>query len=357
MRVFNVEIFNSNFEFVSCGTVSNPKYEFDYLALEPNTVKVPKVEGQEPIKAIKGDYIRMQSDVEEISGIVTGIQSEKGYVKIDYKSLLKMTDVNVHYDAEQLHSMTLEEWIAGIIRDTYVNNADADQNLHGMRIEVTSSTEAALLDLDSNIGNLNTIMVKALTTYNIVVDIRLDIGVKEIVVTIGKVSEKAQTIEADLPNITNRYFETNDGKDSVNKITVYNENDETQSLTYYLTKEGIIVQVPAESEKILPVIFDTEYVSFTESTSSSIFFEDKAYERALNRLTPTPFDNLIKLECASDDELIKPGEMKIGQTVNIIYDGTVYNSILTGKTEALKTILIFGKIRNELTKILRRNMG
>lgn len=356
MRVFNVEIFDSRFNFISCGTVNNPEYALDYLALEPNTVKVPKIEGQEVITASKGNYIRMTSANEEINGIVTGVQQEKGYVKIDYKSLLKLTDVNVHYDMDLLRSTTLEEWIAGIISDTYINNADEEQNLYGMRVEVSSSTEAALLDLDSNIGNLNSIIVKALITYNIVVDIKLDVGKKEVVVVVGKL-EGMQTIEADLPNVTNRYFETNDGKDSVNKITVYNQNDETQSLIYYLTKAGEITQNPSVEEKILPVIFDTEYVSFTESTSSSTFFEDKAYERALNKLTPTPFDNLIKLECASDDSLINPGAMQIGQTVEIIYGGTVYNSILTGKTESLKTILIFGKIRNELTKILRRKMG
>ena len=356
MRVFNIEIFDKNFEFVSCGTVNNPEYAIDYLSLEPNTVKVPKIEGQDPIKASKGDYIRMQSDTEEINGIVTGTQQEKGYVKIDYKSLLKLTDVNVHSDKDLLKSSTLEDWLAGIIKDTYINNADSDQNICGMQVEVTSSTEAALLDLESNIGNLNDLIVKALITYDIVVNIRMDVKNKGLVVKIGKVSGVI-TIEADLPNITNRYFETNDGKDSVNKITVYNENDETQSLTYYLTKSGEIVQEAVEGEKILPVIFDTEYVSFTESTSSSTFFEDKAYERALNRLTPTQFDNLIKLECASDDSMIDPGKMEIGQTVEIIYEGTVYNSILTGKTESLKTVLIFGKIRDELTKILRRKIG
>lgn len=356
MRVFNVEIFNKKFEYVSAGTVNNPEYSIDYLALEPNTVKVPISEEYGAITASRGDYIRMQSDSEEISGIVTGITQEKGYVQLEYKSLLKITDVTVHYDRDQIKSSTLEEWISGIIKDTYENNADEDQNIEGLSVSTTSATEAALLDLESNIGNLNEILVKALTTYNIVVDIRLDIGNKKVAVEIGKVSG-TQTVEADLPNVTNTYFEENDGQEALNKITIYNENDETQSLTYYRTNKGEIVQEPSADEKILPVIFNTDYVSYTETASSSIFFSDKAYEKALNKLTPTEFDNLIKLECASDDDMIKPGQMKIGQTVEIIYKGVVYNSILTGKTESVKTVLIFGKIRNELTKILRRKIG
>ena len=71
MRVFNVEIFDSRFNFISCGTVNNPEYALDYLALEPNTVKVPKIEGQEVITASKGNYIRMMSNNEEIKNQTT----------------------------------------------------------------------------------------------------------------------------------------------------------------------------------------------------------------------------------------------------------------------------------------------
>ena len=66
------------------------------------------------------------------------------------------------------------------------------------------------------------------------------------------------------------------------------------------------------------------------------------------------YQNLIELTTSPDDSMIKPLEMPIGQVVNIIHDGTSYNSILSGREIQKNGLvkLIFGTIRLELTKIL-----
>ncbi len=353
MRVFNLEIWTDRFEFVSHAIVKNPEYNFDYLSLESNKVKVIKDVGEESIRVERGNYIRLQGDGEEFAGIVTGAEYKDDYTEIAYKHILKVTDVNVHYDRERLKAESLETWLADIIKATYINNTDSDQNIAGLEVQTATETESALLDLDENIGNLNDILQKALINYNVVADAALDPANGRVLIKIGRITSE-KTIEADLPNIKNRYFRINEADAAVNKITIYNRNNEMQFLTYYLDNEGNITTHPEEGKKICPVIFDTEYIEYDESGSGTTFFADKAYERALNKLTPTQFDNLIKLEVESDDALICPGEMQIGQIAAILHDGKIYNSILTGKSESNKTILMFGKVRNELTKKLRR---
>lgn len=66
------------------------------------------------------------------------------------------------------------------------------------------------------------------------------------------------------------------------------------------------------------------------------------------------YQNLIELTTSPDDSMIKPLEMPIGQVVNIIHDGTSYNSILSGREVQKNGLvkLIFGTIRLELTKLL-----
>ena len=68
-----------------------------------------------------------------------------------------------------------------------------------------------------------------------------------------------------------------------------------------------------------------------------------------------PYSNLIELTMANDDGLVKPEQMEFGQQVEIISDGVAYRSILTGRERGKNTKLVFGTVRLDLTKILRRN--
>jgi hypothetical protein len=56
----------------------------------------------------------------------------------------------------------------------------------------------------------------------------------------------------------------------------------------------------------------------------------------------------------NDDEMIQPASMRIGQTVTVLSNGTEYNSVLTGRQTGETTKLIFGFIRLELTKQIKR---
>lgn len=95
-----------------------------------------------------------------------------------------------------------------------------------------------------------------------------------------------------------------------------------------------------------------EAETYGETAAASIF-EDKAYTKALQTFSKNKYDNLIELEVAADDEMIKPTTLKIGQVVNVISEGNSYTSILSGREIEDTITLIFGTIRLELTKSLK----
>lgn len=66
------------------------------------------------------------------------------------------------------------------------------------------------------------------------------------------------------------------------------------------------------------------------------------------------YNNLIELTVRIDDPIVKPMQLKMGQKVEVIHDGTSYSTILTGREiEGGKVKLIFGTVRLELTKYLK----
>lgn len=83
-------------------------------------------------------------------------------------------------------------------------------------------------------------------------------------------------------------------------------------------------------------------------------FNTTAAQKAAETFANNKYTNLIELTVADDDTMIKPYDLKMGQVVNVIHNNKSYNSILTSKKTGKGAVkLTFGKIRLELTKILK----
>lgn len=169
---------------------------------------------------------------------------------------------------------------------------------------------------------------------------------------IGRSSKPERVIEADLPNIIAREITTtNSSRTAINKLYVVNEKNEDEILTYYLTKDGMVKREPDESERIVPVLFDTVYASVEEGGD----FAETAYEKAKTLITGC--ENLIRITVLKNDNLVEPYDWGVGDAARILKDGKEYRSILTGKRYTDQTItLIFGSIRLELTKRSRKRV-
>ena len=348
MKVYNIEVFTKDFVYKSSYPISEFQYKYDYLSVENSKLKIKK------IIASEGDYLKITSKEGMYYGIVTSCEFKNSYYELKYKQFISITDVNVHFNKDDLITMSLEEWIAKIITETFGNNTDAKQNLIGLTVIYIAETFGAIMDLNENIDNFYDILTTALVSYGVVVYFAFDAKKKAVTVTVKKNTDKNICIEAGLPNIIDKNLTFKKKEGSLNKLTVYNSNDETQLTSYYALEDGTITTDQEATTRILPVIFDTVFVEYTAGDSKT--FEEKAYEKAFTKLTPPVYDNLIEIECNHDDALIKPMLIEIGQQVTIIHQGIGYQTILTGKEIEKTTKLIFGAVRLDLTKILRRRM-
>ena len=357
MKPYNVEIFTSDFMLVDHTNINEMSYKEDYLSGDENSITVFAMKGVE-----KQQYIRISRGKEEYAGMITeiayGTDKSKNMQTISYKPLMELFNTEMLFDTRLQGQGSFEQFIASSIGDLYISNEDELQNITGLKVEVLTET----LDWDLHItpadkggyyhivNLMDSVIIPALQKYSILLTVRLDVQNKMLVVSIGKVMGNAIKIESDLPNILKKNILFKQVSADVNKLIIYDATDLYQSKKVYYLHSDLGYDTKNE-DRIQPVICDMRAVSSSEESS----FESLAQAEASNTFSRAAFSNLIELTMLNGDELIKPDEMPFGQMVQVISDGISYESILTGREKGKNTKLIFGTVRLELTKILRRN--
>ncbi|MBR2894240.1 MAG: hypothetical protein IKC03_01100 [Oscillospiraceae bacterium] len=353
MRPYNVEIFTPAFELVGNTNVNEVTYKEDYLTSDENSITVLALPGIQ-----KQDYIRISRGAEEYAGVITeigyGTDKSKQLQTISFKPLVELLNTDILFDTDLQGSGTMEEFIRDRIREMYIDNTDALQNITGLSLSTVSGTEGWSLHITPaesgghyNIVNLmDSVIIPAMQKYGILVKAKLDVQTKQIHMSIGKTASGVVVIESDLPNIIKKNVTIKQVSADVNKLVLYNGADYTQTRTYYLHPD--LSYDTKDTDRITPVVCELQTISGEEN------FESAAITAAHNKFSSLAFSNLIELTMANGDTLVKPEEMEFGQEVDIISDGEMYRSILTGRERGKTTKLIFGTVRLDLTKILRR---
>lgn len=349
MSLYNIEFFKPNFAYRSSVQVQDISYEFDYLSLSKNKLKVTG-----NVNTDRGDYIRISKGNREIVGIVTGV-SESDTITIEYMNFLSIFDVNVYADVLSVineAASPLEHWIANTIQSLFVKNADPLQNISGLELGVSSYTVGKKnLGYDSNIFNLYELITKVLTQHDIVVDVSVDMQNKVIKMSVGKRKTDEKHIEADLPNVLDKEFSIEKGNEAVNKVIVVNEDNQSEQISYFLLSDGTVTNEADNMGRITPVVFESTFITVDDEE----IFAEKAYDEALSILMPDEYDNYISITVSNDDSLVKSDEWIIGQKAVIFHKGYEYHTILTGmEINKNRTKLMFGAVRKELTKKLKR---
>ncbi len=340
--MFNVEIFDTRFNIVSHTTIDSASYEYDYLVLTNNNIKLAGA-----VKAFKGNYVYIRESSKKYIGIICDITNTTTHTSIEIKPLLGLLDVNVYYDRSVLNEISLENYLKNLIESKYVHNEDTLQNIEGFKCEVKTHTYDAKLNLVDNIHNIYMLVQKAFKQYNVVIDFDVDIQNKLITAIIQSKETKIKIIEADLKNIISKNIILGKSGEELNKLTMFNKANENNTLTYYKHTTGTISQI--DENRILPVVDNVIYLECEEEE-----FENKAYEKAHEKLNYN-FDNLIEITVKHLDNLVKPEERYIGEVTEIISNQNIYTSVLTGYVYKEGTVkLIYGAIRTELTKKLKK---
>ena len=357
MKPYNVELFRPDFSMVGHTNINEVSYKEDYLSSDENSITVFSMPGVE-----KQDFIRISRGKEEYAGVVTeiayGTDKSKNMITISYKPLMELFNTEMLFDTRLQGQGSFEQFMADAITELYISNEDELQNSPGLTVEVLTETldwDLHITPADKgghyNIVNLmDSVIVPALQKYSILLTATLDIQNKQLIIRIGKVMGNAIKIESDLPNILKKNLVFKQVSADVNKLIIYDaaDNYATKKVYYLHTDLGYDTK---NENRITPVVSDMKAVSSSEESS----FESLAQAEASNTFSRAAFSNLIELTMLNGDELIKPEEMSLGQIVNVISDGISYQSILTGREKGKNTKLIFGTVRLELTKLLRRD--
>ena len=354
MKPYNVEIFTPSFELVGNTNVSKITYKEDYLSADENSITVLTLSGVK-----KHDYIRISRGAEEYCGFITeiayGTEKSKQLQTISYKPFVELLNTQILFDTNLQGSGTMEEFICGHIRETFMENTDTLQNINGLTLSVTSGTEGWDLHITPsesgghyNIVNfMDSVIIPAMQKYGIVIKTQLDVQKKRLHMMVGKAAASVVMIESDLPNIIQKNVIIKQVSADVNKLVLYNSLDYTQTRTYYLHSD--LGYDTNDTDRITPVVCELQAVSHDGDD-----FESAAISTAHNKFSSLAYSNLIELTLANDDSLVKPWTLEFGQEVDVLSDEKIYRTILTGRERSSTTKLIFGTVRLDLTKILRR---
>lgn len=360
MQPFNIEIFDRDFDMVQHYNADTVIYSYDYLNLAENVVVTPYND-----QVQRGQYIRVYRGVRDYFGIISGLDvgnPVEGYTEIRYKPFLAMFDAPVIFDTDLQpgggsgSTVTMEQVIAQLITDYWINNTDTNANIPGLSVYTISETPDWGLHLTSDVQGQHktivnfkdTIIQRALTKYQIAVIPTVHLDAKKITVAVGRRETGTFYIEADLPSVISRKIVLNSTTEDTNKLTVLDSSDMLTSLTYYKHPDG--TYDTQNTDRIVPVIAAIQTVTPTDETP----FADGAQLAADRMFDRDTYNNLIEIEVQNEDEMVLPAMLTIGQIVSVITEGYNYPSIMTGVTVGQTTRIIFGTVRVELTKRVRR---
>lgn len=369
MPLFNVDFFNRELRNIFHDSISNSEVTDDYIRYQNNTVEIRSTDA-----VSIGDYIYI-SDGEARSyfGVVAGVDpAEHNTTKITYKSFLSVFDESILFDVRQqkqtvtvegsstkVNPISLEALIAGIIDAEFIHPSDV---VRTMPIEVAVGTNTPIWNLGiisdysgSNyaiIGFYKDVIVPAMKEYGVAISIEPDFIYKKIVLTIQSEALDAYTvdIDCDQSNIIVKTMNVSNKPTDVNKLIVYNSDDYTQKLTFYVYENhewGI-----ENRDRITPVVQDVRSAipdsSFEDPAEG---FAAAAIDVAYGVFSGITWNNLIEIDVAVNDPVVQPTRLKFGQKVRLWYKDGIYTSILTARNwNTNSVLLIFGSERISFTK-------
>ena len=361
MKPYSIEIFDTQMNYVANTVSENVKYKSDYLDPEKYKVALVGVSG-----IPTNSFIHITRDNEDYIGIVSQTDDKAdGTVQVTVSEFPSLFDIDVLIDVNDMN-YTFEEYIQKWITSLFING-DSAMALP-LTVNVSSETPDWVIDYDikneprddepaptmlvAEMNLFDDIILPAFTQYQIRLDYSIDLNTQHITIDIGKNEADAIVIESDLPNIVEKSVVIKKANRQTNKVIVYNSEDYTESITYYLHPDDTFDT--EDEDRIVPVEYKILEAKADEEEGEIVkTFEESAHEKAEATFTKNKYTNLIKLEMLNNDGLVNPTELRVGQVVSVISEGIAYNSILTGRDISDTTTLIFGTLRLELTKIMK----
>jgi hypothetical protein len=374
MQRYSVDFFDRNLTNIYHDTVGSLDLRDDYISFQRNTITIRYTS-----KPLLNSFIRIHRADFSFFGVVSDIKpASDNTLDVTFKNFISVFDEDTLFDTDlqkrqstvagidgKTNSKSLEQMLKDQIDEQYVTCADAEQRLK-IKITAVTSTRPWGFNLVTDtegmhhciIGLYGVLIVNAMKKYGVALEVEPDFVAKVVnIKIINRSIDTAFNIDGNLPNVYVQTLKVNDRPTGVNKLIVYNTNDYSHRLAFYVYKDRTwgINEKPAGKERITPVSLDLKGAM----PDSSIEDPDEAFvlaavDVAHSVLSGLEWDNLIEIDVSETDRLIEPLELKFGQKVTLGYKGDSYTSILTGRDISTRGLtLIFGSERIKLTKRAR----
>lgn len=373
MVQYNVDFFTRDLVFVHNDSASITAITEDYISVQNNTIEIGLSE-----KVQNGQFLYMRSDIDTFFGVVTDVKPGKDVMTVSYKSFLCLFDEDVLFDTDlqkqnttnpsggaKINSKSLERMLKDMIEETYVRSEDTAQNLR-LIIEAETNTTKWGFNLKSDtegthyciIGLYSVLLVNSLKKYGVALRAVPDFANRYLRIYIRAQSGfDVLDIDGDLDNVTVKTLKMNDRPNGTNKLTVYNTDDYSLSLDFYVHSDRS--WSVEDTDRITPVVREVKAAMPDSSIEDpDEAFVEAALDVAYGVLSGLAWNNLIELELAPADELVNPTALLFGQKIRLHYKEGTYESILTGRSITDESItLMFGSERISFTKRYKMNGG
>ena len=346
MKRFRIEIFQRDLSFRSFAEVADPDVTTDFLCLTESTVECV---GE--VVCVRGDFVQLRENgVVYFQGVIQDHDYNGKTTEIQLVPLASVLNTEVFADVTLLRSQSIETWMSNLLSG-YFNGSDSEQNLPGFTISAESTTSGAYTATDSGAYNLYDLSVSFFKVYGVILNISFDPKTMKFVFTMKQVNQYPLKLDLSISDVTEYAIEASMSDDRPNKMIVRNQDNSSESLTYYWhpTEFSGTIDTDGSKNRVVPVVTHCDVVMVDEGQT----FAAAAYAAAENSLYQTRYDDLITVVIKKDSKVISIGE--IGSLYTLYDKGNVYNTMLTGIHEenGRYVELTFGYVRKRLTQILK----
>lgn len=347
MKRYRIEIFDRSLAFRTFAEISEPTIALDKLVLSQS-----EVECFGRIECSRGDFAQIRIDgTVEYQGIISDIVYDGAQTSLTLESMDSLLDNEVFADVSLLGSQDIETWMTDILSD-YFDGSDTFQNLPDVQITALSSTTGSYTTSDTGAYNMYDLMTHMFKIYGSILTITFDPTDKQITFTFTAINtSKITKLDVNVTDVQSFSLENSVTADHVNKMTVRNAEDRSQSLTFYWhpTEFGGSVDTDSSTNRQTPVRTACTEIVLDEGQT----FADAAYTEAYQAMYNSRYDDLITLVFNAESKLMPVGNL--GDLYTLIDGDTAYNTMLTGirVLNMYYVEMTFGYVRKRLTQIIK----